>query len=203
MHQNAPGALRSPDEVAARTARWETSPMLAPLRDYLATIERAGHRTPRFDPDDAGVAARVLLVLEAPGTMSDAAKGSGFISVDNGDQTASNCWRARAESGLIDGVMHWNIVPWYLGAATKKPTDLQLADGAVRLRYLIDLLPELTTVVLCGEYAKRGWRRIADIFDGNSPDVIETWHPSPSSLNFGTKRKEFTAALARAARHAS
>jgi uracil-DNA glycosylase len=202
MHPTRPGALKDLAEVARRREQWNNDDRLVALREYVASIERAGHRLPLVDPADAAAEARVLLVLEAPGTMSDAAKGSGFISVDNGDQTAANCWRARAESGLIEGAMHWNVVPWYLGAATKKPTDLQLADGAVRLRYLIDLLPNLATVVLCGEYAKRGWRRIADLFDGNAPDVIETWHPSPSSLNFGSKREQFTDALARAATRA-
>jgi hypothetical protein len=199
MHPSGPGALKSVDEVTQRRALWENDGRFATLREYIGTIERAGHRLPLIDPVDAASEARVLLVLEAPGTMADATKGSGFISVDNGDQTASNCWRARSESGLVEGVMHWNVVPWYLGVATKKPTDLQLADGAIRLRYLVDLLPDLSTVVLCGEYAKRGWRRIADLFDGNAPDVIETWHPSPSSLNFGSKREQFTGALARAA----
>jgi hypothetical protein len=132
--------------------------------------------------------------------MSDAGKGSGIISVDNSDQTATNCWRARSEAGLVADVMHWNLVPWFLGPASKKPSDVEVADGAVRLRYLLDLLPELQTVVLCGEFAKRGWREwVAPLIDGNGPTVISTWHPSPSSLNFGNRRAEFTEALRKAA----
>jgi uracil-DNA glycosylase len=200
VDSTAPGTLRNADEIDRRRELWDDDPTLATLRDYVASIERTGHRVPLIDPADAAADARVLLVLEAPGTMADAVKGSGFISVDNTDQTARNCWQARKDAGLVEGVLHWNIVPWYLGVATKKPTGLQLADGAIRLRYLIDLLPNLETVVLCGEYAKEGYRTyMSRLFHGNAPDVIETWHPSPSSLNFGNKRVEFTAALARAA----
>lgn len=200
MHAAHPGALRDPDEIERRRALWSSGEPLAPLREYIASIERPGYRAPLLDPTDGGIEARVLLVLEAPGTMADAGRGSGFISVDNADQTARNCWRARRDSGLVEGVLHWNIVPWYLGAATKKPSPLMLADGAIRLRYLIDLLPKLETVVLCGEFAKEGYRSyVSRLFSGNAPDVIETWHPSPSSLNFGNRRAEFTAALSRAA----
>lgn len=200
MNLNTPGALRDPAEVERRQELWREGSHVSGLRDYVRTIERDGYMVPLFDPADAGTLARTVIVLEAPGTMADATKGSGFISVDNADQTARNCWRARNEVGLFEGVLHWNIVPWYLGVATKKPTAVQLADGAVRLRQLLDLLPNLETVVLCGEYAKEGYRSyVSRLFSGNGPDAIETWHPSPSSLNFGTRRAEFTAALRRAA----
>lgn len=165
----------------------------------MSDLSRRGRIAPAFDPTDAGTEARVLFVLEAPGPRANAEKGSGFLSADNNDQTAANFWAVRKDSGLVGGCLHANIVPWYLGAASVKPTPLELADGAVQLRYLINLLPKLDTVVLCGDYAREGWRRyVAGLFDGPGPVVIETHHPSPQSLNFGTRRSEFTAALARA-----
>lgn len=201
MYGGAPKSLGDPAEVARRLDAWEARPDFAPIRDYIADLSTARRRIPKLDPGDAGPDARVLLVLEAPGPRSDAARGSGFISVDNADQTASNVWRARHDAGLVEGVAHWNIVPWYQGAATVKPSPVDLAEGAIQLRRLIDLMPQLSAVVLCGEYAKRGYRAyVAGLFDGNGPDIVETWHPSPSSLNFGTKRQEFTGALARVRR---
>ena len=128
--------------------------------------------------------------------------GSGFISVDNDDQTAENCWQAREAAGLVDGVLHWNIVPWYLGVASRKPTGAELKDGATELLGLMRLLPQLDTVVLSGRYAQTGWRRhLASSLHRSAVRVIETWHPSPLALNQSGKRAEFVAAL-RLAAHA-
>lgn len=201
MDAARPRSLRDPEAVAERRILWQTTPSLAPLRDYIDDLSARGRVAPALDPTDAMTETRVLFVLEAPGPRATAAKGSGFISADNNDQTAANMWQVRKETGLVEGSLHANIVPWYLGAASVKPTPLELADGAVQLRYLIDLLPRLDTVVLCGDYARQGWRRyVAGLFDGPGPVVIETHHPSPQSLNFGTRRAEFTAAVSRAAR---
>lgn len=200
MELSAARSLRDPELVAERKARWLSEPLLAPLRAYVDGLSQRGRVAPAFDPTDAGVEARVLFVLEAPGPRAAAEKGSGFISVDNNDQTAANLWSARTDAGLTDGCLHTNVVPWYLGAASVTPTPLELADGSVQLRYLIELLPKLDTVVLCGDYARQGWRRyVAGLFDGPGPVVIETHHPSPQSLNFGTKRAEFARAIQRAA----
>jgi hypothetical protein len=130
---------------------------------------------------------------------SNARPGSGFISVDNDDQTAANVWRARSEVGLHHGVLPWNIVPWYLGPASRKPNAAELRDGAEELLGLLPLLPELDTVVVSGRYAQKGWKRhIAH----RAPDdlrVIATWHPSPLSLNNAVRRDAFVAALTEAA----
>lgn len=85
--------------------------------------------------------------------------GSGFISVDNDDRTAANCWTLRNETGLDDGVLHRNIVPWYLGPASKKPNAAELKDGAQETVRLLDGLPELRVVLACGLYAQNGWRK--------------------------------------------
>ena len=200
MDASRPRSLRDPEAVAERRDLWRSSPTLATLRDYVGDLSIRGRDAPAFDPTDAATETRVLFVLEAPGPRAAAAKGSGFLSADNNDQTAANLWRARMDAGLVEGCLHANIVPWYLGAASVKPTPLELADGAVQLRYLIDLLPRLDTVVLCGDYARQGWRRyVAGLFDGPGPVVIETHHPSPQSLNFGTRRAEFSSAVRRAA----
>ncbi len=199
MDATGPRSLRDPDALAERRALWQ-APALATLRDYVGDLSIRGRDAPAFDPTDAGTDARVLFVLEAPGPKAATGKGSGFISADNNDQTAANLWQARTEAGLLDGCLHANIVPWYLGAASVTPTPLELADGAIQLRCLIELLPQLTVVVLCGDYARQGWRRyVAGLFDGPGPAVIETHHPSAQSLNFGTRRAEFAAAVMRAA----
>lgn len=181
----------------------ETSLALTAWAAELAS--RRGVVVPRVDPAEGGVDARVLILFEAPGPMSNAQNarpGSGFISVDNDDQTAENCWRARSASGLHDGVLCWNIVPWYLGPASRKPTAVEIREGASELLGFMRLLPNLDTVVLSGRYAQDGWRKHLDhSLHRPAVRVIETWHPSPLSLNQPGKRRDFEAALQAAAGH--
>lgn len=200
MDVSAPRSLKDAQVVAERRERWLTDSALGPLRDYVGGLLAGGRSVPAFDPDDAGVAARVLFVLEAPGPMSAAGKGSGFISPDNNDQTAANIWHARNAAGLVQGALHTNLTPWYLGAASVKPKPVEVAEGAVQLWHLLDLLPELRVVVLCGEYARRGWRTYtAGLIDGPGPVVIETHHPSPQGLIQADRRDHFMASVRRAA----
>ncbi|WP_316309890.1 uracil-DNA glycosylase, partial [Clavibacter michiganensis] len=134
---------------------------------------------PLIDPADSGTDARVLLLLEAPGPMTNAQNaraGSGFISSDNNDVTADNLWLARQSSGLVDGVLIWNIVPWYLGPASKKPKVGDLQEGANHLRELIAMLPQLHTVVPLGHFPRKGWSRFGRPGLGASVRTIESWH---------------------------
>lgn len=176
---------------------------MEPLRRYLTSLEERRGVAPLVDPGDAGSDARVLVLLEAPGPMTNTANarpGSGFISVDNDVRTAENCWRARSEAGLIDGVLHWNIVPWYLGPASVKPNAVELAEGAAELLDLMTRLPRLRHVVLAGRYAQRGWMRHVAPTEP-SVSVAETWHPSPLALNSASRREAFVDAMRDARRH--
>ena len=181
-----------------------TEPSVQPLREWAADLAvRRDAVVPWFDPAESGAGSRVLLVYEAPGPMTNsenARPGSGFISVDNNDQTAENTWRCRVEADLHGGALAWNIVPWYLGPASRKPTAGELKAGAVELLGLRRRLPRLDTVVLSGRYAQEGWRKhLATSLRRPSVRVIETWHPSPLALNQPGKRDAYVAALREAA----
>lgn len=169
------------------------------LRDWAASFERRvdGRIVPHFDPAEAGVDARVLFVLEAPGPMTNALtrSGSGFISVDNDDPTAANLWKARDAAGLHDGFLVWNIVPWYLGPASVKPKAGEIAEGAEALREVMSLLPLLEFVVLSGRYAQRGWRTFVDPAGSSHVRVVHTWHPGPQAMAQVGKRDELGADL--------
>ncbi|MGV8881138.1 MAG: uracil-DNA glycosylase [Rhodoglobus sp.] len=184
----------------------ETSEAVQPLKEWSeALAARRRVVVPHFDPDEAGIEARVLVLLEAPGPMTNADNsrpGSGFISADNDDQTAENCWTTRNEVGLRSGTLHWNIVPWYLGPASKKPNVAELGQGAMELRSLLGLLPRLSAVVLSGRFAQVGWNKHVAPFVDDRFRVIETWHPSPLSLNSPGRRAEFRSALEQAATYA-
>lgn len=204
MFIQMPRSLRNPDTVVERLALLKSHNSTASLRDWsLDLARRRSAVVPHFDPTDAGTEARVLFLLEAPGPMTNAANrrpGSGFISVDNDDQTAENAWHARSASGLTHGVLQWNIVPWYLGPASTKPTASELAQGAMELRGLLQLLPSLRAVILAGRYAQNGWTKHVAPFVGSDLSVIETWHPSPLSMNQPGHREQFSRAIERAAR---
>jgi hypothetical protein len=122
------------------------------LRDRLGD----GESVPWFDPAFGGVEARSLFLLEAPGRKSMGAEaelgrtGSGSISVDNDDMTAQNCWTLRAEAGLpYRASVHWNVVPWYLGAADRiaAPGRTEIQRAASFLHEVVTMLPSLEVVV--------------------------------------------------------
>jgi hypothetical protein len=177
----------------------DTDAPVQPLREWAADLAaRRDVVVPQFDPAEAGVDAKVLFVLEAPGPMTNAGNtrpGSGFISVDNDDETAANTWRARNAAGLYDGVLHWNIVPWYLGTAARKPTVAERREGAAELRALLTLLPYLEVVVLSRLHAREGWDRHVAPFLPDPPDVVRTWHPGAQSLNQPGRRADVSSAL--------
>lgn len=116
---------------------------------------------PWFDPADGGVDARILWLLEAPGPRSTEQCGSGIISCDNNDGAAENTWRTRREAGVDRRhVVHWNVIPYYIGDETKVRAWLQgdVAHAGPLLKELVDLLPHLRAVILGGKAAQEGWR---------------------------------------------
>jgi hypothetical protein len=199
--------LKHPAQIAERLGMLKDVESVQPLVHWVEQMadprDTKEHEflVPHFDPADAGVNARVLFLLEAPGPMTNAGNkrpGSGFISVDNNDGTAATAWTLRNEAGLHTGALHWNIVPWYLGVASRKPTARELGQGGAALLTLLPLLPDLRVVLLCGRAAQRGWKKHVAPFD-NDLTVIETWHPSPLAMNQAGKRDELKATVERAA----
>ncbi|MEV7693770.1 uracil-DNA glycosylase [Microbacterium sp. NPDC089189] len=199
MFLDHPRGFRDPALIDARERLLLTEPTVQSLRAWADDLaDRRGAVVPQFDPAEGGDQARVLFVFEAPGPMTNAGNtrpGSGFISVDNNDATAANMWNARAEVGLHTGALAWNIVPWYLGAASRKPTAAELGQGAAELVDLIGRLPRLEIVVLGGRYAQKGWRRHIGSTRFSGPDVVDLWHPSPLSLNQPGRRDAFVETL--------
>lgn len=160
------------------------APHVVALTDFVARLRaaRPAALVPDFDPTEAGVRARILLLLEAPGPKATRDRGgSGFVSPDNDDATAQSLWELFGEAGINRGIdiVTWNVVPWYIGSATRiraaSPTDL--LEGQARLKELLGLLPDVRTVVLLGKKAQAAWRRLGVI-----RPVIECPHPSPQNL---------------------
>jgi hypothetical protein len=156
----------------------------------------SGHEIPYFDPWDGGIDAEVLFLFEAPGPR---AKGSGFISRNNPDETAKNFFEFNKDVISLSRkrTASWNIVPWYIGDGSRiRPATLTDIEAGVRsLNSLLDLLPKLKGIVLFGKKAQRGSDLIAKL----RPTVrlFESPHPSPQVVNRSTENKEKICAVLR------
>lgn len=89
-------------------------PHVAPLNDLADEIADTyglprGH-VPYVDPDQGGVNARVLVLLDNPSTKAEAGTGSGLLSLENNDATARNCRLEYKRRGIAwSDVVHWNL----------------------------------------------------------------------------------------------
>ena len=167
-------------------------PHAAPLTRFVEDLraERGQPDVPWFDPLDAGVNARVLILLEKPSRRSSTLAGSGFISVDNPDETAHLMFSLQAEAGLsrAEDTVSWNIVPWYLGDEERDDRRIRVSDldeAEPSLRRLLSLLPNLRAVVLLGRDPQTGWGRAErkSRLVGENVQVFCAPHPGRRSVN--------------------
>ena len=182
--------------------------MPRPLQERLACVDAPHVRSlndlarrlpglvPFFDPADAGVAARLLVLMEAP---SRRGIENGFVSVDNPTPTGRRMREEMAKADIRpeDRVI-WNVVPWYLGDGSKarNPTIAERKAGARHLEGLVPLLPKLRCVLTLGVAAREGWRSLG------SP-LFHVAAPHPSNTNLCARPwalEEFRTALSKTAR---
>jgi uracil-DNA glycosylase len=153
---------------------------------------------PWFDPTEAGLEARILLLLQSPGPKAAPPHGSGFISPHNNDQSAENMWGIQREVGIDrrHELCTWNVVPWYV-PREQRLSEPEFARARPMLGELLALLPDLRAVVLFGGKAEDAWRRAH--LRVRLP-VLPTWHTSPLSLNYDRSRRGDIVATLREAR---
>jgi uracil-DNA glycosylase len=199
---DAPRLHRDPREVERKLALL-AEPHIAPLTAFVRRLraQLGEESVPWFDPTEAGVEARILLLLQSPGDKAAPPTGSGFISPHNNDQSAENMWGIQQELGIDRRreLVTWNVVPWYV--PRRQPLrEADFARARPMLSELLDLLPDLRAVVLFGDKAATAWRR-AHI--GAPLPVFSTWHTSPLALNYNRTRRADIAATLQQARSAA
>lgn len=168
--------LADPDILAARRTLLDR-PGMASLRAFAAGIRASHGPTPDFDPADGGPAARLLLLLETPGT---AIGKTGFVSADNATGTAANLRRFFAAAGIArQDVAIWNAVPFVIhtGGPNRAPRRGEVRRGLELLPPLLPLLPELRCVIMSGRVAGLAGPMLAATMPSLS--LIHVPHPSP------------------------
>lgn len=146
--------------------------------------QAAAGRPPYVAPMYRGVHAVALAILRDPGPKAGGAQGSGFLSVENDDQTAERQCGFFAETGLDPAdVVPWNAYPWYINQA---PSKAQLAEGVEPLHRLIALMPGLRVVLLAGKDAQAAWRLFCRshgaLVRSRGIEALSTYHPSRQAL---------------------
>lgn len=177
------------------------APHVRPLRAFARRIAaERGAEVPDPDPLDAGVEARLLLLLETPGPSIGR---TGFVSRDNPTGTAANLFRFLAEAGIARrDTLIWNAVPWVIhapGALNRAPRRSEAA-AAPYFAPLLALLPRLAVVVPAGRFAQAAAAPLSAL----RPDlpVIPIPHPSPTYVcTSSTVRVRILAGLSDAAAH--
>lgn len=180
---DSPKSLAS-QEVRAQKLAALSCPYMQPLRAFVELLRQSrgpDHQIPDFDPDDGGIDADCLYLLEAPGPK---AVSSGFISRNNPDETAKNFFLLNAEAGIDRRrTVVWNIVPWYVGSGKKiRPANSRdIGDAAPALRQLLALLPRLHSIILVGGKAASARDAISALAPHAKIHVVP--HPSPMFVN--------------------
>lgn len=198
------GRLRDPDE-RRRKLDLIREPHVHPLNALVDTwrARRPGAVIPWFDPDDGGIKASILLLMEAPGPATSAHGDRGFCSEDNDDPTNAVLRRERQDCGLQrENYVKWNIVPWQLtgddGWRSPRPADLEQAAGS--LTEMLAVLPDLALVITVGRAALHGWTRHQTLFSERLLPVLAVPHPSQRNT---ARREESLTRLRRALRQAA
>lgn len=169
--------------IKARMAQLE-EPHIRTLTQFVRDLrEKMGAEAaiPYFDPWDAGVQAEVLFLLEAPGPK---AKNSGFISMNNPDETAKNIFEMTHAIDLDRRrILLWNTVPWYIGSGQRirAANTKDIRQGIDSLAQLLALLPCLQAVVLVGKKAQKVEKHIRAV--APQLNIFTSPHPSPMFVN--------------------
>ena len=154
---------------------------IAPINRLVDSLKDTQHgEVPYVAPIYGGINASLLSVMRDPGPMTQTKVGSGFLSMENDDQTAETFCRYLSDTSInTSEIVPWNAYPRYIN---RKPLASELNEGAQPLFELIELLPRLRIVMLHGGSAKDGWRRLTkrfpDLVQERRLYVIETYHTS-------------------------
>jgi hypothetical protein len=153
---------------------------VALINYYVDHLSSKG-QIPYVAPLYGGVNATLLSILRDPGPMTqNNDKGSGFICMENDDQTAEALYNHYKAAGISAcDIVPWNAYPWYIN---KEPSASQLKVGAETISYLLTMLKNLRVVMLHGNAAHKAWdylpEKVKEVVSSRNIEVIKTFHTS-------------------------
>ena len=160
---------------------------ILPLKRYVDSLRdlHPTNFTPYFDPNDAGINAKILLLFEKPGRMTDPSNGgSGFISQDNNDESARATKKFLSDAKIDRSeIIIWNTIPSWNG--TRKITKSERDEAGKFLKQLLDITKEVSVIILVGKEAQK----MIKIVDLSNYHIFLSPHPSP--INRASRRKEW------------
>ena len=185
--------LQLPTSGLDPRASWLSEPHVLPLMSLIASWRGEGLDVPNVDPNDGGVFARALFLLESPGPR---AVGTGFISRDNPDPSARNMTTALAGAGFTraDTIL-WNVVPYCVSTLgqNRNASPAQVRAAAPYTQRFVDLLMNLEVVVFCGKRAQ-----LAERYLSIGVATLLTYHPGAMAYNRPRCRKHLNSTFAAA-----
>ncbi|TVT49827.1 MAG: uracil-DNA glycosylase [Denitromonas halophila] len=185
-----PKLLADANALAERLSQLEEA-HIAPLTKFVRRLRNKmgpDAAIPYFDPWDGGIDAEVLFLLEAPGPK---AKNSGFVSMNNPDETAKNFFEICKEACIErKRTVTWNTVPWYIGSENRiRPAKSDdITSGIESLAELLQLLPKLKGIVLVGRKAQTTASYVKRI--APTLKIFTSPHPSPLFINRKPEHRE-------------
>ncbi|MGX7696004.1 hypothetical protein [Gordonia polyisoprenivorans] len=139
--------------------RHSNDPHVKPINDYVLQLREQQRKfVPFVSPGYGGVDARLLAVQKSPGVRTKPVRqgGTGFLDVDNPDPAAKRHGRFLAMAGIdLGDTLSWNSLPWF---DADFDDGRQLEAGVKALATVIDMLDNLSVVMLHGSEARAMWR---------------------------------------------
>jgi uracil-DNA glycosylase len=160
-------------------------PHVEPLNSLVRVwrTERATTRIPWFDPDDGGVHARILILMESPAPATVSETGGGVCSEDNVDVSNRTLSTLRTATGISRSVcVKWNMVPWGINEPGRPVSTPSRSDIETAVPYLLQVLAlarSIDVVVTLGNVATAGFMRATAAADARRLyRVVSAPHPS-------------------------
>ena len=129
-------------------------PHMIILKNYVEKLRNTNPKsyTPNFDPNDGGINAKILFLFEKPGRKTDPSYGgSGYISLDNKDETARATKKFLKEANINrKKIVIWNTIPSWNGTRDisieeRKQASLQLSSLLKILKNLEYIFQQIMT----------------------------------------------------------
>jgi uracil-DNA glycosylase len=166
------------------------APHVRPLMDLVREFRTRGWIVPNVDPEDGGVGASALFLLESPGPK---AVGTQYVSRDNPDPSAKNMSTSLEKAGFLrSDVVIWNVVPYCVSTEEKNynATVAQIIEAIPDTQLFIDCLKGLKVVIFCGRRAQRAQHHL------KIPPTVRqllTFHTGAMAFNHSRCREDIEA----------